>query len=65
MTNSDRKLSRSSMLEDAPANAAGSGAVAGIGVGPDGEPGRAKSVMRSMLRRVGMSKAKRKKRKES
>jgi len=25
--------------EDAPANAAGSGAIAGIGVGPDGEPG--------------------------
>jgi len=25
--------------EDAPANAAGSGNVAGIGVGPDGEPG--------------------------
>ena len=27
------------MEEDAPANAAGSGNVAGIGVGPDGEPG--------------------------
>ena len=27
------------MDEDAPANAAGSGNVAGIGVGPDGEPG--------------------------
>src|SRR5210317_112673 len=26
-------------MEDAPANAAGSGNVAGIGVGPDGEPG--------------------------
>ena len=25
--------------EDAPANSAGSGAIAGIGVGPDGEPG--------------------------
>ena len=25
--------------EDAPANSAGGGAVAGIGVGPDGEPG--------------------------
>tara|TARA_B110000285_G_C15041183_1_gene571882 strand:- start:302 stop:661 length:360 start_codon:yes stop_codon:yes gene_type:complete len=27
------------MDEDAPANAAGSGGIAGIGVGPDGEPG--------------------------
>src|SRR5210317_1386955 len=27
------------MDEDAPANAAGSGNIAGIGVGPDGEPG--------------------------
>lgn len=27
------------MEEDAPANAAGSGNIAGIGVGPDGEPG--------------------------
>jgi len=26
-------------LEDAPANSAGGGGVAGIGVGPDGEPG--------------------------
>src|SRR6056300_2115149 len=26
-------------MEDAPANAAGSGNIAGIGVGPDGEPG--------------------------
>jgi hypothetical protein len=26
--------------EDAPTNSAGSGAVAGIGVGPKGEPGR-------------------------
>jgi hypothetical protein len=25
--------------EDAPVNAAGGGAIAGIGVGPDGEPG--------------------------
>lgn len=28
------------MLEDAPAMSAGGGAVAGIGIGPDGEPGR-------------------------
>ncbi len=30
------------MDEDAPANAAGSGNIAGIGVGPDGEPGVSK-----------------------
>ena len=27
------------MTEDAPANSAGTGAVAGIGIGPQGEPG--------------------------
>lgn len=32
------------MTEDAPANAAGSGNIAGIGVGPDGEPGITKSA---------------------
>ena len=26
-------------MDETPANAAGSGAIAGIGVGPDGEPG--------------------------
>ena len=31
--------------EDAPVNAAGGGAVAGIGVGPQGEPGRLKELM--------------------
>jgi hypothetical protein len=30
------------MLEDAPINSAGSGNIAGIGVGPDGEPGVSK-----------------------
>lgn len=30
------------MLEDAPVNSAGSGNIAGIGVGPDGEPGVSK-----------------------
>jgi len=30
---------RAGMSEDAPANSAGGGAIAGIGVGPDGEPG--------------------------
>lgn len=31
--------------EDAPVNAAGGGAVAGLGVGPQGEPGRPKELM--------------------
>ena len=33
------ELVAAAVSEDAPANAAGSGNVAGIGVGPDGEPG--------------------------
>lgn len=36
------RLNEENLLEDAPVNAAGGGAIAGIGVGPDGEPGRAK-----------------------
>jgi hypothetical protein len=34
------------MFEDAIANAAGNGDIAGIGIGPDGEPGVTKSAMR-------------------
>jgi hypothetical protein len=33
------------LLEDAPTNSAGSGAIAGIGVGPDGEPGLDKKAI--------------------
>ena len=33
------KIFEQKFIEDAPTNSAGSGAVAGIGVGPDGEPG--------------------------
>lgn len=36
--------------EGMPANVAGSGAVAGIGVGPQGEPGR-KAVFKKMIKR--------------
>ena len=35
--------------EDAPTNAAGRGAVAGIGVGPDGEPGMPKKKKRALI----------------
>ena len=35
----DPKIRKYFLKEDAPANAAGGGAIAGIGVGPDGEPG--------------------------
>ena len=37
--------------EDAPANAAGSGAVAGLGVGPQGEPPGPQSILTRMLKR--------------
>jgi hypothetical protein len=37
--------------EDAPANSAGSGAIAGIGVGPQGEPGISRSVMKKYKKR--------------
>lgn len=37
--------------EDVPANNAGSGNVAGIGVGPQGEPGGIKNLLLRMLRR--------------
>ena len=36
--------------EDAPANSAGSGAVAGIGVGPDGEPGVSKKKQKEYVK---------------
>lgn len=34
-----------------PVNAAGTGSIAGIGVGPQGEPGGRKSIMNKMIRR--------------
>ena len=34
-----REAAAAAVNEDAPANSAGSGGIAGIGVGPDGEPG--------------------------
>lgn len=37
------KIFEQKFIEDAPTNSAGSGAVAGIGVGPDGEPGLTKA----------------------
>jgi hypothetical protein len=37
--------------EDAPANSAGGGAIAGIGVGPQGEPGISRSVMKKYKKR--------------
>lgn len=40
-----------SIKEDAPANAAGSGAVAGLGVGPQGEPPGPQSILTRMLKR--------------
>tara|TARA_R100000951_G_scaffold108040_1_gene103939 strand:+ start:222 stop:509 length:288 start_codon:yes stop_codon:yes gene_type:complete len=39
MVNSKNSIRNYFLKEEAPANAAGSGAIAGIGVGPDGEPG--------------------------
>jgi hypothetical protein len=39
------------MKEDAPVNAAGSGAIAGIGVGPDGEPGMPKKKQKEYLKK--------------
>ena len=45
-------LESMAMMEDAPANSAGSGAVAGLGQGPQGEPpagkGRFKKIRRAM-----------------
>ena len=43
-------MSSKKIIEDAPANNAGGGGVAGIGVGPQGEPGR-KAIMTPMLKR--------------
>lgn len=45
----EEKLNK--MLEDAPANNAGSGNVAGLGVGPQGEPGRTKKSVK-VIRRI-------------
>jgi hypothetical protein len=48
-------ISKPKLEEDAPANAAGGGAIAGIGVGPQGEPGvqpgTQKNILARMLRR--------------
>lgn len=43
-------------LEDAPTVSAGSGAIAGIGVGPDGEPGLTKAQQRRHRKRTSKSK---------
>jgi hypothetical protein len=37
--------------EDAPANSAGGGNIAGIGVGAKGEPGRAKQILMRIKRK--------------
>lgn len=39
------------MLEDIAANSAGGGAIAGIGVGPDGEPGVSKKIQRKIQKK--------------
>lgn len=39
------------MCEDVPVNAAGSGAIAGIGIGPDGEPGMSKAAQRRYIKK--------------
>lgn len=39
------KIAKKNLKEDAPAVSAGAGAVAGLGVGPQGEPGMPKSVL--------------------
>ncbi len=39
------------MLEDAPANSAGGGAIAGIGVGPQGEPGVSKQAQKRIQKK--------------
>ena len=39
MVDPRQSIRRYFLKEEAPANAAGGGAIAGIGVGPDGEPG--------------------------
>jgi len=38
--------------EDAPVNAAGGGAIAGIGVGPDGEPGMPKKKQKEYIKKA-------------
>ena len=39
------------LKEDAPANGAGGGAIAGIGIGPEGEPGLSPKKIKKILRR--------------
>lgn len=41
-----RKMENHSMKEDAPANNVGGGGIAGVGVGPNGEPGVSKKAQR-------------------
>ena len=43
------------MWEDAAANSAGGGGIAGIGIGPDGEPGLNKAQMKKHKKRVQQS----------
>ena len=45
------EINEEGVMGGAPTNSVGSGAIAGIGIGPDGEPGR-KSVMGRMRRKV-------------
>jgi hypothetical protein len=45
------KYYRKKIEEDAPTNNVGSGAIAGVGVGPQGEPGISSSVMNKHRRR--------------
>ena len=44
------------VMGGAPTNSVGSGAIAGIGIGPDGEPGRPKSIMTRMRRKANVIK---------
>jgi len=44
-----------SMIEDIAANSAGGGAIAGIGVGPDGEPGVSKKIQRKIQKKGSLA----------
>jgi hypothetical protein len=50
-------ISNPKLEEDAPANAAGGGAIAGIGVGPQGEPGVQPGTQQNILARMLRRKA--------
>lgn len=47
-----KKLIKKDIVEEAPTNSAGSGSVAGIGVGPDGEPGLSTSTRDKHKKRI-------------